>query len=345
MGTTTLLSLAAVLFAIVMPGGSPTARFFFFADALMCIPTRAAPLRLPLPRHGSSKHGCISSSLSIMASTNLFPSSLFTASPTCDVSTAETSFDPDRDDRDRSDDLYFIRPAMFVDMDRSSKILADGFFKGPKTNWFTYQYEKFITYLSLEANFPTTQQQRSRYEIFVACCKNTGEVWGIVEIDARGTNGPRTTKVYAKSGGSSYMCNLAVDEKHKRKGIASSLVYECERQVREWYQDEEANSRKRDEETTNNTDDFIYNSKNEMIGDIFSIGNDPKKNPNKLTNSICLKVRESNKAAVQMYTKLGYFTIFDQIEDKKTGENILLMQNNFPSDENPSSASTSDEEA
>jgi len=82
-----------------------------------------------------------------------------------------------------------------------------------------------------------------------------------------------------------------------------------------------------------------------MIGDIFSIGNDPKKNPNKLTNSICLKVRESNKAAVQMYTKLGYFTIFDQIEDKKTGENILLMQKNFPSDENPSSASTSDEEA
>ena len=231
--------------------------------------------------------------------------------------------------QETNNELFFIRPAMFVDMDRSSKILADGFFKGPGSNWFKYQYEKFITYLSLEANYPRNARERSRYEIYVACCADTGEVWGLVEIDARGTTNERTKRVYEESGGSPYMCNLAVDEKQKRKGIATSLVYECERQVMEWYAEDEARRRKQTEETTN--EDMVYNSKNEMINDIFGsgkMGNNKAKNL--MRNSVCLKVRESNNAAVQMYSKLGYVTVFEEPEDGKPNENILLMRKELP---------------
>lgn len=220
-------------------------------------------------------------------------------------------------------DLYFIRPAMFVDMDRASKILADGFFKGPDSNWFKYQYEKFITYLSLEANFPRTQQQRSRYEIYVACCVDTGEVWGLVEIDARGSTTERTSKVFEKSGGSPYMCNLAVDEKQKRKGIATSLVFECERQVMEWYSDDEKQRKKKDEEIID--DDMVYSSKDQMINDIVG-RNNIDNTKREMRNSVCLKVRESNTAAVGMYLSLGYLTVSKEIEDGKPDENILLMR-------------------
>ena len=115
------------------------------------------------------------------------------------------------------------------------------------------------------------------------------------------------------------------DEKQKRKGIATSLVYECERQVMEWYAEDEARRRKQTEETTN--EDMVYNSKNEMINDIFGsgkMGNNKAKNL--MRNSVCLKVRESNNAAVQMYSKLGYVTVFEEPEDGKPNENILLMR-------------------
>lgn len=232
---------------------------------------------------------------------------------------------PSNSNPETNDELFFVRPAMFVDMDRSSKILADGFFKGPGSNWFKYQYEKFITYLSLEANYPRTPRERSRYEIYVACCADTGEVWGLVEIDARGTTTERTSKVYKQSGGSPYMCNLAVDEKQKRKGIATSLVYECERQVMEWHAEDERRRKKKDEETSD--EDTVYNSKNEMINDIFGSGKIGKsKTKNIMRNSVCLKVRESNNAAVQMYSKLGYVTVFEEPEDRRPNEIILLMR-------------------
>jgi len=119
------------------------------------------------------------------------------------------------------------------------------------------------------------------------------------------------------------MCNLAIDEKHQRKGIATSLVYECERQVKEWYSDDESRRKKKDEENVDH--DILYNSNNEMTNRILS------KTKNVMSDSICLKVRESNKAAVQMYSKLGYVTVFEEIEDPKTGENIFLMRKDLRS--------------
>lgn len=122
------------------------------------------------------------------------------------------------------------------------------------------------------------------------------------------------------------MCNLVVDERRQRKGIATSLVFECERRVKEWYSDDESNRK-----TTNGkliNDDMVYNKKDEGIRDIFR---STSKTKSRMSNSVCLKVRESNKAAVEMYVKLGYVTVFEEIENPKTRENILLMRKELPS--------------
>lgn len=121
------------------------------------------------------------------------------------------------------------------------------------------------------------------------------------------------------------MCNLAVDERHQRKGIATSLVYECERQVKKWYSDDENRRKKVGENNINN--DMVYNNKNEMTKDNFrSYGSYMPSTENLMSNSICLKVREKNQAAVQMYLKLGYLTVFEEIEDPVSYDNILLMR-------------------
>jgi len=205
-------------------------------------------------------------------------------------------------------------------MGRASKILADGFYKS-KTNFFTYQYEKFKTFMSLEANFPTTPQARSKYEIYVACCAMTGEIWGMIEIDAR-SRGERSS-VFQQSGGSPYMCNLAIDERHQRKGIASSLVYECERQVQEWH-NIYTNNNDDDDDDNNSYETGIINSSN--IVNTEGMKMSYCKNNYKISNSVCLKVRESNKAAIQMYLKLGYLTVWQEKEDKNSNENILVMR-------------------
>mmetsp|Transcript_9601 Transcript_9601/g.28671 ORF Transcript_9601/g.28671 Transcript_9601/m.28671 type:complete len:378 (+) Transcript_9601:303-1436(+) len=248
-----------------------------------------------------------------------------------------------------TNDHFFIRPALLVDMNRASKILADAFFKGPNTNWITFQYEKLVTYLSLEANFPKSKQQRFRYEIFVACDSDSGTVVGMVEIDARGLTDERTSKVFEKSGGSAYMCNLAVDEKQRRKGIATFLVYECERQVRKWHSEDKMKETMSGEKTDSESEqksDLIYDTKNEIINDIFGDGNNKKSTAikNKMSDSVCLKVRETDKAAVQMYRKLGYSTISQEIAENpnnnKTKGKILLMKKALSSD-SPSSQSSS----
>jgi len=183
-----------------------------------------------------------------------------------------------------------------------------------------YQWEKLVTYLSVEANFPSTTQDRSRYEIYVACCSGSGEVWGMVEIDARDRGG--RSQSYYQSGGSAYMCNLAVDRRRERNGIASALVHECEKKVQEWY-----SISNKDKRSSDDNDELSGISSTDMSR------NEEKKNGIKIptmSNSICLKVRESNKEAVQLYMKLGYVTMLQEKEDK-TNETVLLMRKKLSS--------------
>eukprot|EP00536_Pseudo-nitzschia_multiseries_P008137 jgi/Psemu1/197316/e_gw1.201.7.1 len=133
------------------------------------------------------------------------------------------------------------------------------------------------------------------------------------------------------------MCNLAVDEKQRRKGIATSLVDECERQVRNWYaEDQRKEQRNSDSDSNTNIEsnlknDVIYYTKNDIINGIFGNENGnrmTKTMNNKMSQSVCLKVRESDEAAVQMYTKLGYSTVSQEVAENanKMRGNILLMK-------------------
>jgi ribosomal protein S18 acetylase RimI-like enzyme len=178
-------------------------------------------------------------------------------------------------------------------MGRGSKILSDGFFKS-KTNFITYHFERLQTYLSLESCFP---KPNTNHEIFVACCAKRGTVWGIVEVDGR-INNKSSVRDIAKDG--PYMCNLAVDDQYQRLGIATALVEECERQVREWFE-QDRQEQLQDGTVDDPTTMLIRN------------------------NSICLKVRQNNHPAIRLYTKLGYLSAGQEMEET-TGETVVLMR-------------------
>jgi ribosomal protein S18 acetylase RimI-like enzyme len=101
----------------------------------------------------------------------------------------------------------------------------------------------------------------------------------------------RTTGRSACGQDGPYMCNLAVDEARQRKGIASALVQYCELQVQQWH----------------------YET---MEDDV------------EVANSLYLKVRETNQAAVSMYDKLGYRS-YRQEKDNK-GTTVLVMRKELP---------------
>jgi ribosomal protein S18 acetylase RimI-like enzyme len=182
---------------------------------------------------------------------------------------------------------FFVRKSLPVDMGRASKILADGFFKG-KTNWLTYQLERLETYLSLESTFP---KPNTPHVIFVACESRSGQVLGMVELDAR-KKGKNKGTTYSKSNDSNdgpYMCNVAVDDGHLRKGIATALIRQCEWQVQKWHVDSN--------------------------GDI----------PCRLY----LKVRSNNQAAIRMYSKLNYWCNDSELPDEwdpKSGQAVYVMR-------------------
>jgi len=188
---------------------------------------------------------------------------------------------------------FFIRPVLSADIGPASKILADGFFKD-NTNFFTYQLERFETYLSLEVGFP---RPNTRHEIFVACEQSTGKVLGLAEVDAR------TERPTVDSDGP-YLCNVAVDLDHLRQGIATALVEKCEAQVQEWVTQESKEA------------DILNDNKKNKDDDT----------PRLLSSSLHLKVRQSNEKAVNMYQKLGYQSILQESDKKKKNETILIMR-------------------
>ena len=201
------------------------------------------------------------------------------------------------------DATFFIRRALPTDTGRASELLTNGFFKN--ANPLSHMWERFNTYLSVDVDFP---QPLANHEIFVACDNKSGRILGLAEVDARineknarGKNGP-------------YMCNLAVDNSHKRKGIASALVKQCEFEVQQWhigstsYQQQQHQRELQDGSTQNKS------NKSSII-----------------PNSLSLKVRQSNDAAVSMYDKLGYRTFLQESEKDDKGETVFVMRKQLPS--------------
>jgi ribosomal protein S18 acetylase RimI-like enzyme len=146
---------------------------------------------------------------------------------------------------------------------------------------------------------------------YIGCAKK-GIVLGMVEVDAR----PSDTNNEERDTNGPYMCNLAVDDKCQRRGIASALVKECERQVQAWY---EQNKTQPPFDISSATF-MIAEGSNEILSNFTAIAT--------MSNSLSLKVRESNRAAIQLYTKLGYQSLLQETE-KKTGEIVLVMRKQF----------------
>jgi ribosomal protein S18 acetylase RimI-like enzyme len=136
------------------------------------------------------------------------------------------------------------------------------------------------------------------HQIFVACEATAGRVIGVAEVDARLDGGQG---VRGKNG--PYMCNVAVDQKFQRKKIASALVQQCESQVHEWVRQSSSSS-----------------------------------SSTVLSNSLYLKVRGNNQAAVAMYDKLGYRSM-RQEKEEKTDLTVLIMRKQLSRLESPERAS------
>lgn len=118
---------------------------------------------------------------------------------------------------------FFVRDADFADLGNAARILTDGFFRD--VNFITYNVERLANFLSLESSFPRrTGTDSVSHSMIVGCRPTDGAVLGFVELDCRPTEDP-------KAAPRPYMCNLAVDKRWLRKGIASALVRECEERV------------------------------------------------------------------------------------------------------------------
>jgi ribosomal protein S18 acetylase RimI-like enzyme len=119
--------------------------------------------------------------------------------------------------KEYNNDCFNIREAEMNDLGRISTIVTDGFFSD--CNMFKYQIEKLKTFLSLEDCFPRHETNKHKY--LVACDKkNKEKVIGFVEIDCRSS--------LKKTNKRPYMCNLSIDTKWKRKGVATALISSCE---------------------------------------------------------------------------------------------------------------------
>ena len=146
---------------------------------------------------------------------------VFIVETTCFVAT-ETMMAPSKPTAD-----YFVRDALVVHLGTAARILTEEFYS-ERTNFITFQIEKLKTTLSLESTYPgntaNAKTNRRLQQMFVACDSKNGQVVGFAEVDARPLGG--------NSGGNginrSYMYNLAVDKKWKRKGIATELIRACE---------------------------------------------------------------------------------------------------------------------
>merc|ERR1740124_857908 len=119
-------------------------------------------------------------------------------------------------------DIY-IRDAEQKDLRVASKILTDSFFS---QNMFTIPQEWANSYYSLKDSLSNTG---ARYCMLVACKKSDDSVVAICEVDARQSKSPTENDIPRP-----FLCNLAVDGRERKRGIARVLVEICENRASGW---------------------------------------------------------------------------------------------------------------
>lgn len=121
-------------------------------------------------------------------------------------------------------DIY-IRQTEAKDLRTASKILTDAFFS---FNIFSTPLEWLNTFLSLQ---DALEETSDLYYILVACKASDNSVVGICEIDSR--NSSKSDKAPRP-----YICNLAVDNQWRKKGIGRALIKICEDTAKDgWKED------------------------------------------------------------------------------------------------------------
>eukprot|EP00529_Nitzschia_sp_RCC80_P020839 CAMPEP_0113457112 /NCGR_PEP_ID=MMETSP0014_2-20120614/9238_1 /TAXON_ID=2857 /ORGANISM="Nitzschia sp." /LENGTH=405 /DNA_ID=CAMNT_0000348593 /DNA_START=70 /DNA_END=1287 /DNA_ORIENTATION=+ /assembly_acc=CAM_ASM_000159 len=307
----------------------------------------------PVTSFGLSSWPLLESSLSSFTSDTTTSSSSSTLTPVDD--------DEDKE-KPIKEQFFFIRPALMADIGKASQILTDGFFTLTPWNFLGYFYERLLTFLSLEAtcsiiersnkvtsvfqnlneisnngNNPLSgpqqlQQGPMKRKLFVACQKETGVVLGMVEVDARAQREPSSLPNIIRNDETNqilpYMCNLAIDGQYKRRGIAKALVNHCEGQVLQWYDQQPpppppfpSQQLQVDGESDNvSTTNFAIPASSSLSTTATSTTTTTS-----IENSLSLKVRMTNDAAISLYENLGYDRIQQQT-DPKTNEVLLLMK-------------------
>jgi len=134
----------------------------------------------------------------------------------------------------------FVREATKEDLPRLATLLTDAFFK-ENTNFFTYQIERLSTFLGIESRF-SIFLSGARFKILLAYTHSGGNgnnkhkkdiIMGSCEVDDCVISSPLFFNHTPSP--RPYMCNLAVDEKFRRMGVAKALISRCEHIVEhEW---------------------------------------------------------------------------------------------------------------
>merc|ERR1740139_1473713 len=101
--------------------------------------------------------------------------------------------------------------------------ITDAFFS---QNMFTIPLEWANSYFSLKDSLSNTG---ARYCMLVACKKSDDSVVAICEVDARQSKSPTENDIPRP-----FLCNLAVDGRERKRGIARVLVEICENRASGW---------------------------------------------------------------------------------------------------------------
>ncbi len=193
---------------------------------------------------------------------------------------------------------YIIREATMRDLGPASTILTDGFF-AKSTNFFTYKIEKLKTYLSLEACFP---KEPKLHKYYVACSMNSKKK-NFMDLPSSATTAATEPSSYDKIIGFVEIDCRPLTQKTKNAKSTTKRPYMCNLAIDQSMQRKGiATALIRECESL-----AIQNSK----------------------ESMWLKVRAGNMAAVKMYTKAGYkIDSSEQITEENhdgTKETMLLM--------------------
>lgn len=118
----------------------------------------------------------------------------------------------------------FTRDARLSDLGTVADIITEGF-NHNKTNFFTYKTERFKTLSSLKSHFPDTDSINDvQHVMLIAEEQQRGKIVGFAELDISSNTAIITNSLRPQA----YMCNLTVEHRWRRRGIAKLLISACE---------------------------------------------------------------------------------------------------------------------